>query len=134
MRANPRRILVAEDDPGIREYVRERLTGLGYDVHVARNGEDALARIHELRPAALVLDINMPGADGFQVMRQIGTRIPTLVISARSNQDDIVLALSLGAKDYLTKPFTEGQLAARVGRLMRWAAGSPRAQSTVILD
>jgi DNA-binding response OmpR family regulator len=116
------RILVVEDDLGIRELIRTRLTLAGYDVHTARNGSEALSRIYALRPAAMILDINMPEVDGFQVLKHLqseGRRLPTLVLTARHAAEDVRLAVGLGAKDYLTKPFTETQLMARVSRLLR---------------
>jgi two-component system OmpR family response regulator len=116
------RILVTEDDVGIRELIRTRLTLAGYDVHTARNGSEALSRISTLRPAAMILDINMPEMDGFQVLTHLksqGKRLPILVLTARHAAEDVRHAVGLGAKDYLTKPFTEVQLLARVSRLLR---------------
>jgi two-component system OmpR family response regulator len=132
------RILVAEDDAGIRELVRTRLDQAGYDTHIARNGLEAAERIRELRPDAVVLDINMPGLDGFGVlalMRQDGafkdTRV--LVLTARHAAEDVKRALSLGAKDYLTKPFSESQLIARVARLLRPPLPNPVEDNVVLI-
>lgn len=120
------RILVAEDDTGIRDIIRTRLHLAGYGVETVRTGIDALTRIDTWKPHALVLDINMPDLDGFGVLetlKQRGTRPPpTLVLTARHAGEDVKRAVGLGAKDYLTKPFTEGQLLARVARLLRPAA------------
>jgi len=118
------RILIAEDDAGVRDLVRTRLRIAGYDPHIARNGLEAVERALQLRPAAMVLDLNMPGLDGFGVLSAIqdqapNLRLPTLVLTARHGGDDVRMAIALGARDYLTKPFTEAQLLARVGRLMR---------------
>ena len=116
------RILVAEDDPGIRDLVRTRLELAGYEVMTARNGAEAFSLVQEVRPAAMVLDINMPGLDGFGVLRGLkarGRTLPVLVLSARHAAEDVRLAVRLGAKDYLTKPFTDAQLLARVSRLLR---------------
>jgi DNA-binding response OmpR family regulator len=117
-----RRILVAEDDHDVRELIRTRLTSTNYEVHAVRNGAEALDRFASFRPHAMVLDINMPVLDGFGVleaMRAHGFNLPVLVLTARHAADDVRRAVSLGAKDYLTKPFTEAQLQARVARLMR---------------
>lgn len=127
-----RRILVVEDDLGVRELVRTRLTGAGYDVHTARNGAEALKRLMELRPDAMVLDINMPELDGFTVLGVMREKMPelkapVLVLTARHAADDVRRAVSLGAKDYLTKPFNDRQLLARVGRLLRPAIPPPPA-------
>lgn len=116
------RILVAEDDHDVRELLRTRLTLSGFDVHVARNGSEALALVSSVKPNAMVLDINMPEVDGFSVLEALRTRgclFPVLVLTARHAADDVRRAVSLGAKDYLTKPFTEAQLQARVARLLR---------------
>jgi DNA-binding response OmpR family regulator len=119
-----RRVLVAEDDAGARELVRTRLTAAGYDAHTAHNGVEALERARALRPAGIVLDINMPGMDGFAVLEAIRadanlkhTRV--LVLTARHAAEDVKRAMGLGAKDFLTKPFNEQQLLARVARLLR---------------
>jgi two-component system OmpR family response regulator len=119
------KILVAEDDHDVRELIRTRLELAGYEVHAARNGAEAVARLSSLRPHGMVLDINMPELDGFGVLEAMKTRelkIPVLVLTARHAADDVRRAVSLGAKDYLTKPFTEAQLQARVARLMRAVA------------
>ncbi len=124
MSASPPKILIAEDDAGVRDLVRTRLRIAGYDAHIARNGLEAVERALALRPDAMVLDINMPGLDGFGVLSAIQDQapdlnLPTLVLTARHSSDDVRMAIALGARDYLTKPFTEAQLLARVARLMR---------------
>ena len=129
-----RRILVAEDDPGIRELIRARLTTAGYDTHTAHNGREALQRMRALKPAGLILDINMPELDGFGVLEALSTdealkRVPVLVLTARHGAEDVKRAVGLGAKDFLTKPFNDGQLIARVARLLR----APIAAQTVVV-
>lgn len=128
MSASPLRILIAEDDAGIRDLVRTRLRIAGFDTHTAKNGLQAVERALQLRPAAMILDINMPGLDGFGVLSAIQDQapdlhLPTLVLTARHSSDDVRMAIALGARDYLTKPFTEAQLLARVTRLMRSRIG-----------
>ena len=123
MQARPR-ILVAEDDAGVRDVVRTRLEMAGYETHTARTGVEALKRVLELKPQGLVLDINMPELDGFGVLTALRARpelkFPaTLMLTARHAPDDVRRAVALGAKDYLTKPFNEKQLLARVARLLR---------------
>ena len=120
------RILVAEDDHDIRELIRTRLELLGYDIQLAHNGAEAMTRMGPRRPDAMILDINMPVLDGFGVleaMKAQSLEIPVLVLTARHGGDDVRRAIGLGAKDYLTKPFPEAQLQARVARLLR----APRA-------
>jgi len=121
MPSNPPRIVVADDDAGIREIIRTRLQAAGYAVEIARTGYEALTKIETCRPAGVVLDINMPEMDGFGVLAALGprNRIPILVLTARHAAEDVRRAVDLGAKDYLAKPFTEAQLIARVSRLLR---------------
>ncbi len=127
-------ILVAEDDAGVRELIRTHLDAAGYDTHTAINGVEALMRIGELKPDGLVLDINMPEMDGFGVLEVLRdapaeARLPVLVLTARHAADDVRRAVGLGAKDYLTKPFNDAQLLARVARLLR----APIAPSPILL-
>jgi CheY-like chemotaxis protein len=124
------RILVAEDDAGARDLVRTRLAAAGYDTHTAHNGLEAVQRARDLRPDGMVLDINMPGMDGFGVLESIRTdpnlkHTRVLVLTARHAAEDVKRAMSLGAKDFLTKPFNEQQLIARVARLLRAPIAAP---------
>jgi DNA-binding response OmpR family regulator len=118
-----RRVLVVDDDLSILELVRTRLTLAGYMVLAARNGAEALTRLNERRYDAMVLDLNMPEVDGFQVLervRRLGfAPPPTLVLTARHDASDVHHAIRLGARDYLTKPFQDRQLLMRVARLFR---------------
>lgn len=127
------RILIVEDDPIILDLITTRLDIAGYDTYFARDGFEGLKRLHELRPSALVLDINMPRLDGFGVlrkMRQEGLNTPTMVLTARNQPDDVKQAIALGARDFLAKPFKDEQLLQRVGRLLRKAPARPaRARS-----
>lgn len=122
------RILIVEDDPIILDLITTRLDIAGYDTYFARDGFEGLKRLHELRPSALVLDINMPRLDGFGVlrkMRQEGLNTPTMVLTARNQPDDVKQAITLGARDFLAKPFKDEQLLQRVGRLLRKAPARP---------
>jgi two-component system, OmpR family, KDP operon response regulator KdpE len=115
------RILVVDDEPQIRRALRTALTGHGYDVEIAEDGEAALALL-AARPAdAVVLDLVMPGVDGFEVLRETRTwsDVPIIVLSARGQEADKVRALDLGADDYLTKPFGMEELLARVRAVLR---------------
>lgn len=118
------KILIADDDAGVRDLVRTRLRIAGYDPHTAKNGREAVERAVRLRPAAMILDINMPELDGFGVLSEMQDKapdiqVPTLVLTARQSSDDVRMAVALGARGYLTKPFTEAQLLARVAGLFR---------------
>jgi DNA-binding response OmpR family regulator len=133
-----RRILVAEDDSGVRDLIRTRLNAAGFDTHTAKNGVEALMRIGELKPDALVLDINMPEMDGFGVLEALKdnparARLPVLVLTARHAAEDVRRAVGLGAKDYLTKPFNDAQLLARVARLLRPPIPAPAAADILML-
>ena len=116
------RILVVEDDPMVLELITTRLSLAGFHTFYARDGVEGLARLKEVAPAAMVLDINMPRLDGFGVlkaMKSMGLAVPTLVLTARNQSSDVQEALKLGASDFLAKPFQDQQLLARVGRLLR---------------
>ena len=105
------------------ELVTTRLDLAGFQTYCARNGREGLDRIEALRPDGLVLDINMPMMDGFGVLSRLksdGAYFPaTLVLTARNKPEDVKAAISMGARDFLAKPFKDDQLIARVGRLVR---------------
>jgi two-component system OmpR family response regulator len=127
------RILIVEDDPIILDLITTRLDIAGYDTYFARDGFEGLARLHELRPSALVLDLNMPRLDGFGLLRKMrleGLNTPTMVLTARNQPDDVKQAISLGARDFLAKPFKDEQLLQRVGRLLRKAPTRPAKASS----
>jgi CheY-like chemotaxis protein len=119
-----RKILVVEDDPAVLQLIVTRLAIAGYTTFEARNGQEAIRRIAEVAPAAVVLDINMPLVDGFAVLKQMHRNgqtndIAVLVLTARNQPRDVREAIALGARDYLAKPFKDQQLLARVARLFR---------------
>jgi two-component system KDP operon response regulator KdpE len=120
------RVLVVDDEPQIRRALRTALTGHGYVVELAEDGEAALTALAAWRPDVVVLDLVMPGVDGFEVVRQARawSRVPIIVLSARGDERDKVAALDLGADDYLTKPFGMNELLARVRAALR-RVGAP---------
>jgi two-component system KDP operon response regulator KdpE len=120
------RILVVDDEPQIRRALRTALSGHGYQVELAADGEEALAALAARLPDAVVLDLVMPNVDGFEVVRQTRTwaSVPIVVLSARGQERDKVEALDLGADDYLTKPFGMPELLARLRAVLR-RAGAP---------
>ena len=116
------RVLITDDDAGIRDLLRDQLEAAGFETKVARDGHEALDSIASFRPDAMVLDLSMPGLDGFGVLQSLqdqAIRLPVLVLTARHDASDVRKAVSLGARDYLAKPFTEAQLKARIARLLR---------------
>ena len=121
------RVLVVDDDPWIGELLSTRLTLLGYQVYVVRDGDAALHRIPEFEPDAVVLDVNMPNVDGFTTLERIGrerlSKLPVLMLTARHGGEDVRKAIALGARDFLAKPFDETQLILRVARLLRKPRG-----------
>lgn len=118
----PLRILVVEDDADLAFGLKNNLEIDGYEVEVVRDGEAAVARAADWRPALVVLDLMLPGLDGFRVLRAIRARdaeVRVLVLTARGDEADKVRGLKLGADDYVTKPFGLLELLARVESLLR---------------
>ncbi len=116
------RILVVEDEKKVAQALREGLEGEHYDVAVAATGEDAFFRITTEQFDVILLDVMLPGRDGFAVlrtMRERGVRTPVLLLTARDSVEDRVSGLNSGADDYLVKPFAFSELVARIGALLR---------------
>ncbi len=119
---SPARVLVVDDDQAVRDSLRRALQLHGYDVSTAEHGLDALQVIAASRPDAIVLDVQMPGLDGFGVARRLradGDSTPILMLTARDAVDDRVSGLDAGADDYLAKPFALEELLARLRALLR---------------
>ncbi|MCX4824526.1 response regulator transcription factor [Streptomyces sp. NBC_01142] len=117
-------VLVVEDDPVIRGALIEVLTAHGYAVRTASQGFEALREITQSPPDAVVLDLGLPDLDGLDVLRMIRgiSRVPVLVATARDDDTEIIKLLNAGADDYMVKPFSGGQLDARLGAVLRRAA------------
>ncbi|MEU8958574.1 response regulator transcription factor [Streptomyces sp. NPDC048518] len=124
-------VLVAEDDEKQAELVRRYLERDGHAVAVVHDGSAALDAVRRRPPDLLILDVMMPGTDGLEVTRFLRnadgppelTRLPILMLTARTTEDDLLLGLDLGADDYLTKPYSPRELMARVRTLLRRAGG-----------
>jgi two-component system alkaline phosphatase synthesis response regulator PhoP len=114
-------ILVIEDDVPIVELITKYLTAEGYVVHAAYDGPTALKQARALKPDLIVLDVMLPGIDGFEVCRRIQQELDVyvLMLTARAEEMDKVVGLSVGADDYLTKPFSPRELVARVKAILR---------------
>ncbi len=122
------RILVVDDEPQIRRALSRTLEANGFDVRVVETGEEALTSLR-WRPDVILLDLMLPDLDGLEVARRIREQasIPILVLSARGEEPQKVLALDQGADDYITKPFGTEELLARIRVALRHAAGQPTA-------
>ena len=127
------KILVIEDEPRAADYLRQGLTESGYAVEVAHNGTDGLHAAVNGDHGLVILDIMLPGIDGFAVLSALRTarQIPVLMLTARGNTDDKVRGFDLGADDYLLKPFQFPELLARVRALLK--RGQPAPKETVLL-
>ena len=114
-------ILVVEDEEAIAEAVRARLASEGYRVQVVHDGPQALRAAAQARPDLVVLDLMLPGMDGLEVCREIQRTdwVPVLMLTARTEETDKVAGFAVGADDYLTKPFSLRELAARVKAILR---------------
>ncbi len=124
-----KRILIVEDNPGLAFGLRNNLELEGYRVEVCDNGTAGLESIKSDEPDLVLLDLMLPGMDGVSVLKEIrarGSEIPVLVLTARGEESDKVMALRLGADDYVTKPFGLMELIARVEALLRRAGGGGR--------
>ena len=115
-------IVIVEDERTIADLERLYLTEAGYGVHLERDGLDGLAAIRRLKPAAIVLDVGLPGMDGIEICRSLrdaGDWTPVIFVTARDDEVDRILGLELGGDDYLTKPFSPRELVARVRSVLR---------------
>ena len=125
------RILLVEDDPGMARGLRYNLETEGYDVVVASDGEQGLKQARAGGFDLLLLDVMLPKRSGFEVLKRLradGNETPVIVLTARGAEPDKIEGLSLGADDYVTKPFSLGELLARIGARLR------RAQPVVTVD
>jgi DNA-binding response OmpR family regulator len=120
-----RRILIIEDDASIREITRELLRDEGYDVEEAEDGESGLDKFRQRPADAVLLDLGLPGIDGFDTCRSLRQQsaVPIIVVTARDDTFDVVAALEAGADDYLSKPYHAKELLARLRAVMRRASG-----------
>jgi DNA-binding response OmpR family regulator len=129
----PQSVLVIEDDVRIRRIVAMSLSAEGLDVHEAGTGEHGLEVLRERSVDVILLDLVLPGMDGFEVCRQIRRTwdTPVIMVTARSDSSDVVDGLEAGADDYVTKPFVARELSARIRALVRRSRGGHRQRITV---
>lgn len=130
-------IVVVEDEPQIRKFLRAALTGQGYRVFEATTGEDGLVEAASRQPDVLIVDLGLPDIDGLEVIARVRewSAVPIIVLSARGQEPDKIKALDIGADDYLSKPFGIGELLARMRVALRHRArvdrDSPESTLTV---
>jgi two-component system KDP operon response regulator KdpE len=117
-------VLLVEDDRNMRNILRLALQGRGYDVVEAATGSQALARFREALPNVMILDLGLPDVDGVDVARKVRSQhdLPIIVLSARNEEEQQIRALDAGANDFVTKPFREGELMARVRAALRYGS------------
>ncbi len=131
-------VLVVDDEPHIVALVAYHLAKAGYRVATAKTGTDALARANQARPALVVLDLMLPGMSGFEVLKKLRARddtrdVPVLMLTARRDEPDRVEGLTLGADDYLTKPFSAPELVLRVKAILRRTGSAPALRDVMVI-
>lgn len=121
------KVLIVDDDKNICDLLRLYLEKEGYSVILSHDGEDAVVKFNALKPDIVLLDVMLPGLDGWQVCREIRKKsnIPILMITAKSDTFDKVLGLELGADDYIVKPFDSKEVIARIKAVVRRTGQSP---------
>ena len=128
-------ILVVEDDPQIRRFLRATLAAEGYQFHEALTAEEGSAQAAARRPDLILLDLGLPDHDGLEVIRGVRewSQMPIVVVSARGQEKDKIAALDLGADDYVAKPFAVGELLARIRAALRRSASAGQDGSGAVL-
>ncbi len=125
--------MIVEDEPNIGSLVRTYLQRAGYGVVWVRSGEEALAELPRHPIRLVVLDIGLPGIDGFEVCRRLGGAVPVIMLTARDEEPDRVAGLEVGADDYVVKPFSPRELTARIKAVLRRAGRAPETDDVLEL-
>ncbi|NOU69127.1 response regulator [Paenibacillus sp. LMG 31461] len=128
-----KKIMIVDDEPKIIRFIAANLKSLGFETVACQSGAEALEKMEAVDPDLILLDLMMPGMDGFEVLRRLRaySSVPVIMLTARSNGADKVQGLNLGADDYLTKPFSLDELFARVNAVLRRLDGRMPSPSTV---
>ncbi|MFE3637996.1 response regulator transcription factor [Streptomyces cellostaticus] len=135
MRADNGLVLIVEDDRSIASLQELYLARDGFGTHVETDGLRGLDAVERLRPVAIVLDVALPGLNGVTFCRRLRERddwTPVLMVTARGDESDRILGLQLGADDYITKPFSPGELVARIHTVLRRTQGPPGGRTHVV--
>ncbi len=119
-------VVLIEDEPPIRRFLRATLTGQGYRLFEASTGADGVVEVGSRQPDVVIIDLGLPDMDGIDVIRRVRewSSVPIIVLSARGQEGDKVAALDAGADDYVSKPFSAGELLARIRVALRHAVGA----------
>jgi two-component system KDP operon response regulator KdpE len=127
MTDSAQRVLVVDDESSIRRYLRAALCTQGFTIYEATNGQEAINAVLANRPDIIILDLGLPDFDGVEVTRRLRewSQTPIIILSVREAEQDKIAALDAGADDYLTKPFSTGELMARMRVVMRRQASKP---------
>ena len=140
MNAHPRsRILIVEDDPALIELLRYNLEAEGFDTAIVEDGDEAMAAVEDEQPDLVILDWMLPNVSGIEICRQIrqdpaNKKLPVIMLTARTEEPDRVRGLKTGADDYVTKPFSPGELMARIDAVMRRAYPEKRTETLAYED
>jgi DNA-binding response OmpR family regulator len=129
-----RKVLVVDDEPKVAELIRAYLEKDGYDVILCGDGRTAVEKARGQKPDLMVLDLNLPEMDGLEVFRSIRSfsDVPVIMVTARDEEIDRIVGLQLGADDYVTKPFSPRELAARVGAVLRRYSDGTKSAARVL--
>jgi DNA-binding response OmpR family regulator len=130
--AGKQRILVVDDDKKLAKLIHDYLTPLGYDVYLVHNGPDGVEQATKEKWSAVILDVMLPGMDGFEVLKQIRktSDVPVLMLTARGDEADRIVGLEIGADDYLPKTFSTRELLARLRAVTRRTSGASAAKKS----
>ena len=137
MAGEPRTLLMVEDEAGLRNAVRLYLEMEGYRVVTVASGEEGLERARQVHPDAILLDVMLPGMDGFETLRRLRTfsSAPVLMLTAKGDESDVVKGLRLGADDYVRKPFGQAELASRIQAVLRrTGAATTDEEAAIVVD
>jgi two-component system OmpR family response regulator len=127
----PARVLVVDDEPNIRALLSQTLRLVSFEVRTAETGAEAVTAARDFAPDIVVLDVMLDDIDGFEVARRLGDRVPLLFLTARDAVEDRVQGLSLGADDYVAKPFSLEEVVLRIRAILRRSAGGARREDVI---